>query len=573
MAKDEGPSDALGRYWNDLVGGHPAETPNLDPALGETVRRFHGLRSASAPDPSFVARLEGDLMQRAMRATPANGTGSIRYLEGRPPTGGVRGVGGTSRRSHRWPVTELTVAALVLLIVATTIAANRLGSGWSDRDEPGLAALQGATPDAEIAIPATAGLPTCAVVPRAMPIPLGVPGTPSGLTGTPAASLVPPTEVTPSGGGGSGPPKFSEDRLPVGSPVDAATGAAIRATMDQMRACSGRDAEPEALFALYSDDYFRRPSTTAGEGISSWIPPGLGGSGSFFEIRDARLLPDGRVGAIVEGPFIPGFFVFVDAEPFWQIDEWLLLFDDLPTPGGSSPGPVAIGVSAACGAIPADDSYSTIAVGGRTVSAAIVASRDHVFRPTELEMAANQEIHLTLLNCGDEVIGFVIDELGVDQRLGPRETLSISFAAAPGVYAYYSDRPGQREAGLVGTLRTVDQGTPTPCATAVEDAAVADVCAEVPDATVAGASSTPTASASAFVPTHQIAVSESVNFRSGPSRDDPPIMALVPHTPLQFLDQRAPTDSPADGPGWMKFRIESGEEGWIREIDIEPYRY
>jgi hypothetical protein len=37
------------------------------------------------------------------------------------------------------------------------------------------------------------------------------------------------------------------------------------------------------------------------------------------------------------------------------------------------------------------------------------------------------------------------------------------------------------------------------------------------------------------------------------------------------LDERQETDNPEDEPGWMKFRIESGEEGWVREIDTDPY--
>lgn len=63
---------------------------------------------------------------------------------------------------------------------------------------------------------------------------------------------------------------------------------------------------------------------------------------------------------------------------------------------------------------------------------------------------------------GDERVGFVIDELGVDRVIEPRETISIGFQAAPGTYRYDSDLPGQAEAGWVGTLRIIDQDTPTP---------------------------------------------------------------------------------------------------------------
>jgi hypothetical protein len=74
-----------------------------------------------------------------------------------------------------------------------------------------------------------------------------------------------------------------------------------------------------------------------------------------------------------------------------------------------------------------------------------------------------------------------------------------------------------------------------------------------------------------FEPTHQIAPGDSINFRAGPSTSDPIIMALSPATPLQYLEEDAPTANPGDGDRWMKFRNENGDEGWVREIDTEAY--
>lgn len=85
------------------------------------------------------------------------------------------------------------------------------------------------------------------------------------------------------------------------------------------------------------------------------------------------------------------------------------------------------------------------------------------------------------------------------------------------------------------------------------------------------AAAEPTETPEAFEPDFQIR-GTTVNFRSGGSRDDPIIQALPPATPLQDLGETAPTDVPDDEPGWRKFRIESGEEGWVREIDTEPFR-
>jgi hypothetical protein len=75
-----------------------------------------------------------------------------------------------------------------------------------------------------------------------------------------------------------------------------------------------------------------------------------------------------------------------------------------------------------------------------------------------------------------------------------------------------------------------------------------------------------------FEPTHQIGAAQSVNFRAGPSTSDAIIQALSPATPLQYLDEDAPTSSPGDGDRWMRFRTEDGQEGWVREIDTTTYQ-
>jgi hypothetical protein len=75
-----------------------------------------------------------------------------------------------------------------------------------------------------------------------------------------------------------------------------------------------------------------------------------------------------------------------------------------------------------------------------------------------------------------------------------------------------------------------------------------------------------------FEPTHQIASGQSVNFRTGPSVADSVIIALPPATPLQYLDEDAPTSGPNEGDRWMRFRTEDGQEGWVLEILTEAYQ-
>ncbi len=79
-----------------------------------------------------------------------------------------------------------------------------------------------------------------------------------------------------------------------------------------------------------------------------------------------------------------------------------------------------------------------------------------------------------------------------------------------------------------------------------------------------------------FEPTHQINSNRFINFRSEPSssKGSATIIETLPlATPLEYLNEEAPTDDPAtDGRRWMKFRLEDGKEGWVREIDVEPYQ-
>jgi hypothetical protein len=88
----------------------------------------------------------------------------------------------------------------------------------------------------------------------------------------------------------------------------------------------------------------------------------------------------------------------------------------------------------------------------------------------------------------------------------------------------------------------------------------------------APAAPTDSPTADEFEPTHQIASGQSVNFRTGPSVADSVIIALPPATPLQYLDEDAPTSGPNEGDRWMRFRTEDGQEGWVLEILTEPYQ-
>lgn len=86
----------------------------------------------------------------------------------------------------------------------------------------------------------------------------------------------------------------------------------------------------------------------------------------------------------------------------------------------------------------------------------------------------------------------------------------------------------------------------------------------------------PTPTAETFEPTHQIRGDRAVNLRPQPSSvnqsGNEPIRALSPSEPIQYLGEDAPADNPDDAPGWMRFRTQQDEEGWVREIDVGPYQ-
>ena len=81
---------------------------------------------------------------------------------------------------------------------------------------------------------------------------------------------------------------------------------------------------------------------------------------------------------------------------------------------------------------------------------------------------------------------------------------------------------------------------------------------------------------SEFTPDYQIATGQTTNFRSGPGTDSEVVTSLTNEQALQYLGESQASENPGrDGLSadqeWMKFRTEDGEEGWVREIDVEPY--
>jgi hypothetical protein len=155
--------------------------------------------------------------------------------------------------------------------------------------------------------------------------------------------------------------------------------------------------------------------------------------------------------------------------------------------------------------------------------------------------------------------------------------IAICIFGAAGLFAWLS-RPFSDLIPMVAPAAQV-QETSVPVDSAddqpeVEQPAPIDPVSEAQAAATEPVPAEPTAAANPvdFEPSHQIGAGQSVNFRSGPSTADPVIVALPPATALEYLDEDEPTTNPSDGERWMRFRTENGDEGWIREIDTEPYQ-
>lgn len=117
---------------------------------------------------------------------------------------------------------------------------------------------------------------------------------------------------------------------------------------------------------------------------------------------------------------------------------------------------------------------------------------------------------------------------------------------------------------------TTDNGTDVGAPTETVQPTAPPATAPATEAPAATEPPAPTATAVAFQPSHQITNVQSINLRAGPSRDTEILTSLTPLTPLQFLDERQDSGLPEDGI-WMRFRTEDSQEGWVREIDTEPF--
>lgn len=175
---------------------------------------------------------------------------------------------------------------------------------------------QEATPVAELVTPDPAA---CQVAPRP-------PASLTAFLGTPPAGMATPV--------GSVPTPFVP---PSGAAADAATVAGVTATAEELFACYNAN-DLARVVALFTDDYLRR--SFAAEGVTAEAlrlfaatPEARpAAEREAISVRDVRLLPDGRVGALLVGrnpagdpPDFADFTVFVERDGRYLIDDVVLL--------------------------------------------------------------------------------------------------------------------------------------------------------------------------------------------------------------------------------------------------------
>ncbi|MDP9368031.1 MAG: hypothetical protein M3Q03_07120 [Chloroflexota bacterium] len=159
--------------------------------------------------------------------------------------------------------------------------------------------------------------------------------------------------ATPSPVRASPTPEGAKFVPPPGEPISPGAIAAITATQRGALACANAGDRIRGM-SLYSPDFIRRIlADAAASGLSveriydlftpgGWVRPSdyVG----ILAVRDARLLPDGRIGAffdVVTGndPSVveTDFVFFVEVRGGWLIDDFVVVdiqfSDDLATPG------------------------------------------------------------------------------------------------------------------------------------------------------------------------------------------------------------------------------------------------
>lgn len=229
-------------------------------------------------------------------------------------------------------------------------------------------------------------------------------------------------------------------------PVDEATLTGITATAREVVACLNAG-DYLRVNALYTDDYLLRNfGQDDVEALSATPSPAATENQVLFRgLRDTQLLADGRASAVIQTTTPTGDVetntIFVQSGDRWLIDAESVVDAEQAGDAGATAGTAT-----------ADAGAEGAAAGAETGTALEVVSYDIYFEPTELVIAANTDVTVSLPNDGVTLHNFAIDELGIDVDINPGETQQTTINAPAGTYEFYCNVPGHKAAGMVGTL-------------------------------------------------------------------------------------------------------------------------
>lgn len=136
---------------------------------------------------------------------------------------------------------------------------------------------------------------------------------------------------------------------------------------------------------------------------------------------------------------------------------------------------------------------------------------------------------------------------------------------------------------FVGRGQTVNTPTPVPTPTPppaqpTQPAAPTAVATktETPTAQSTGTPGLESLNGDEFSPDYQLNAPDVTNLREGPGTSYDTNGTVPLDEPLMYLGEAQATENPsadgmAEGDRWMRFRLEDGREGWLREIDVTTY--
>jgi hypothetical protein len=242
------------------------------------------------------------------------------------------------------------LASLLLALLLGPIAASPTASGAAAQTGTPAAGLPAAPDPVECTVPSRSLASVEAALgsaPAEAPGSAAEPDAPAPEPPPDAAPAEPDAEPAPEPGAepepldperGGPPPVPIGIELPPGEPADAATTAAVTATLRLFVACANAG-DVARMYALVTDEFLRQSvgNQPLTEAVTDYLaatptprPPAT--RTTLVAVREVRLLPDGRVGALVDNrdPTHPrgaslttDFATFVEQDGRYLLDAYL----------------------------------------------------------------------------------------------------------------------------------------------------------------------------------------------------------------------------------------------------------